>query len=215
MRSRRTAETPIMKRVAAVVLGLAVLAPVSSAVVASDGFDEPLVALRGADRIGNASQTDAPSAPTPTPTPNVSPQQQQVLDLVNAERTSRGLVPVRFSAQLNAASLAHTRRQALDGSIYHEDPQDGSSPGDRIGREGYEFSTWGENVAAGYPTAEAVMNGWMTSPGHCKNILNPAFTEIGVGFVSGGERFNQFWTQVFARPRGVDRPAGTYDPTWC
>jgi len=204
-----------MKRLAAVVLGLAVVAPLSSPVIASDGFSEPLVALRGADRIGNASQTDTSPAPAPPPAPTASTQVQQVLDLVNAERTSRGLVPVSLSAELNTASHAHTERQAADGSIFHQDPQDGSSPGDRIGRAGYSFSTWGENVAAGYPTAEAVMNGWMTSPGHCRNILNPGFTEMGVGFVTGGERFNQFWTQVFARPSGVDRPAGTYNPAWC
>lgn len=212
-----------MKRVAAVVFGFAVLVPATDAVVASDvvsdGFSEPLVALRGADRIGNASRTEAPSAPSPTPpptqTPTVPAELQQVLDLVNAERTSRGLVPVRFSTELNAAALAHTRRQASDGAMYHTDPRDGSSPGDRITRTGYEFSTWAENVAVGYATPAAVMNGWMTSAGHCKNILNPAFTEIGVGFVTGGERYNQFWTQVFARPGGVERPAGIYDPAWC
>jgi uncharacterized protein YkwD len=206
-----------MKRAAAVVLGLAVLVPVGSAVASPDVISEPLIALRGADRIGNAAQTEAPTAPAPTatPTPSVSAELQQVLDLVNVERTSRGLVPVRFSAQLNEAALAHTQRQASDGTIFHQDPRDGSSPGDRISQTGYEFSTWGENVAAGYPTPAAVMQGWMNSNGHCQNILNPAFTEMGVGYVTGGERYNQFWTQAFARPRGVDRPAGTFNSAWC
>lgn len=201
-----------MKRVVAVVVGLAALVPVSDAVAAPDVISSPSVALQSAGRVGNATSTDAP---TPPQNPNVSPEMQQVLDLVNAERTSRGLVPVRFSNQLNDAAHLHTQRQAEDGQIYHQDPRDGSGPGERISRTGYQFSTWGENVAAGYRTPAAVMQGWMTSEGHCKNILNPAFTEIGVGYVSGGERFNQFWTQIFARPRGVDRPAGTFNPAWC
>lgn len=204
-----------MKRIGAAVIALAALVPVSDVVAAPDGISGPSVALQGAGRIGNASQTDAPSAPTPPPAPDVSPDMQQVLDLLNAERTSRGLVPLSFSTQLNDAALAHTQRQAADGAIYHTDPNDGSSPGDRISRTGYAFSTWGENVAAGYQTPTAVMQAWMSSSGHCQNILNPAFTEIGVGFVTGGARYNQFWTQVFARPSGVDRPAGTYNSAWC
>jgi uncharacterized protein YkwD len=200
-----------MKRLGATIIVLAALVPMSSAVAAPDVISEPLVALRSANRVGNAVQTEPPPAPTPT----VSAELQLVLDLVNAERVPRGLVPLQFSDELNEAALAHTQRQASDGAIYHQDPQDGSSPGDRLSRTGYEFSTWGENVAAGYPTPAAVMRGWMNSEGHCKNILNPAFTEIGVGFVTGGERYDQFWTQVFARPRGVDRPAGTFNPAWC
>lgn len=214
MFSHHLADRPLVKHLAAAALALVVVAPVSSVVAAPDMITGPSVALQGAGRIGNAAQTQAPTAPPP-PTPTVSAELQQLLDLVNAARTSRGLVPVRFSAQLNAAALAHTQRQASDGSIYHTDPQDGSSPGDRISRTGYQFSTWGENVAAGYPTAAAVMQGWMNSEGHCKNILNPAFTELGIGFVTGGERYNQFWTQVFARPSGVERPPGTYNAAWC
>ena len=203
-----------MNRVAAAVLVVASLIPVSSAVAAPDAISGPLIALRGASRVGNATSTETPATPPPT-TPKVSSELQQVLDLVNAERVPRGLVPVRFSAELNEAAQLHTQRQADDGSIYHQDPRDGSSPGDRVSRAGYQFSTWGENVAAGYPTPAAVMDGWMKSEGHCKNILNPAFTELGVGLVVGGERYNQFWTQVFARPAGVDRPAGTFNAGWC
>ena len=140
---------------------------------------------------------------------------QQVLDLVNVERTSRGLTPVQFSSGLNEAARAHTQRQADAGDIFHTDPQDGSDPGVRISRVGYEFSTWGENVAAGQQSPAAVMSAWMDSSGHCRNILNPGFTELGVGYVTGGERYGKFWTQKFARPSGVDAPAGTFDPTWC
>ena len=200
-----------MKRVVGAIITLAALFPVSNAVAAPEVISEPFVVLQGASRIGNATATET----APPPTPTVANEVQQVLDMVNAERVGRGLVPVQLSPELNEAALVHTQRQAADGQIYHQDPRDGSGPGDRISRTGYRFSTWGENVAAGYPTPAAVMSAWMNSPGHCRNILNPAFTEMGVGFVTGGARYNQFWTQVFARPSGVDRPAGTYNPAWC
>jgi uncharacterized protein YkwD len=70
---------------------------------------------------------------------------------------------------------------------------DGSSPGDRITRAGYDWRTYGENVAYGYPTPESVMAGWMSSPGHKANILNCAFKEIGVGMAKDG----YYWTQDF------------------
>lgn len=200
-----------MKRLAAATLTLAALVPVSEAVAAPDVISEPLGALREANRVNNATQTGVPTPPAPV----VQSEVQQVLDLVNAERTSRGLIPVKLSAQLATAAQAHTQRQAEDGAIFHTDPRDGSSPGDRISRTGYRFSTWGENVAAGQRTPAAVMQGWMNSSGHCRNILNPAFTELGVGYVSGGKVFNHFWTQVFARPSDVAPPAGTFNPAWC
>lgn len=78
----------------------------------------------------------------------------------------------------------------------HVNP-DGDGPGERIEASTYEWSTWGENIAAGYRTPEAVVEGWMSSDGHCSNIMNPAFTEIGVGYEPDG--FN--WTQVFGAPR--------------
>ena len=211
-----------MKRAVTAVIALVILAPVADVVAAPTVISEPFTALQGADRIGNETSTAEPApAPTPTtttttlPAHGVSGEMQEVLDLVNVERTSRGLVPMRFSVLLNQAALTHTQNQADDGDIYHTDPDDGSSPGVRISRTGYEFSTWGENVAAGYQTPASVMVGWMNSQGHCKNILNPGFTEIGVGYVSGGKHYDQFWTQAFARPRGVDRPPGTYNPAWC
>lgn len=71
---------------------------------------------------------------------------------------------------------------------------DGSKLGARVTREGYQWSTVGENVAWGYRTVASVMAGWLASSGHCKNIMNPYFTELGAAEV------NYYWTQVFARP---------------
>lgn len=72
---------------------------------------------------------------------------------------------------------------------------DGSGLGQRVTREGYAWSAVGENVAHGHRSASHVMTDWLDSPGHCANIMHPAFTEFGAGEV------NHYWTQVFARPR--------------
>ncbi|MEZ5015938.1 MAG: CAP domain-containing protein [Flavipsychrobacter sp.] len=67
-----------------------------------------------------------------------------------------------------------------------------SDPGDRITATGYQWSTYGENAAVDYPNDEALIKGWLGSKGHCKNIMNPNFKEVGMGG-SGA-----YWTQVFA-----------------
>ncbi|MFT6289814.1 MAG: hypothetical protein ACJAR2_000399 [Ilumatobacter sp.] len=142
---------------------------------------------------------------------------QDVLDLVNVERTSRGLGALKLNAKLNEAALLHSADQAFHGRIFHDSPN-GTDPGQRIALQGYEFSTWGENVAAGFRSPGSVMVAWMASPGHCRNILNPAFTELGVGHVNKIDdpaRFRDYWSQEFARPSGVTPPGGTYNPAWC
>ena len=78
---------------------------------------------------------------------------------------------------------------------------DGSDMGTRIQRQGYyPFTTWGENVAYWYPTLQAVMDGWMTSPGHCRNIMFSAFKDVGmaVAYTPSG---TPYWTQDFAAQR--------------
>jgi uncharacterized protein YkwD len=172
-------------------------------------------ALRTGHRVPIANLPTVTAPPKAPAAPQLPREILDVIDLVNVERVAHGLVAVRSSSELNRAALDHTRKQADDGQIYHVDPDDGSNPGERISRTGYTFSAWGENVAAGYRTAQDVMKGWMDSPGHCRNILNPGFTEIGVGYVTGGAVFGTFWTQAFARPADEPRPAGTFVDAWC
>ena len=74
---------------------------------------------------------------------------------------------------------------------------DGSSAGDRIQANGGSFSTWGENVAAGYRNASDVVDGWMNSPGHRANILNPGFTRIGVAVATSADD-TPYWTMVLS-----------------
>ena len=129
----------------------------------------------------------------------------EVLELVNEERSERGLNSLELDDTLVDIAEDHSQSMANNDFFGHKDPTDGSSPLDRIDEGGYEWSRWGENVAAGYATPEDVMEGWMKSPGHRSNILNPNFTEIGIGYDflgndKGSVNYNHYWTQVFGTP---------------
>ena len=191
--------------------GLVVAVPAGVVTAEVDTLADSASPTQQADRIQNATPIADP------PPPSMASEALQVLALVNNVRTSRGLVPMRLNVALNTAAQTHSAGQAAAGSIFHVSP-DGSNPGDRIARTGYQFSTWGENVAAGYRTPASVMDAWMRSPGHCRNILNPSFTELGVGYVNRDgdpSRYFDYWTQVFARPKGDPQPPGTYNAAWC
>ena len=77
--------------------------------------------------------------------------------------------------------------------------QDGRTFDERIWDAGYSGSTpLGENIAAGQSTPQSVVNGWMSSSGHCKNIMKAGFEDIGVGYAfSGGSTYGHYWTQDF------------------
>lgn len=74
---------------------------------------------------------------------------------------------------------------------------DGSDAGTRISRAGYAAGTWGENVAAGFGSADSVVEGWMNSSGHRANILNGAYTQIGVAVAYSADG-TPYWTMVLA-----------------
>jgi uncharacterized protein YkwD len=83
----------------------------------------------------------------------------------------------------------------------HRDPR-GEGPKERIDAQGYQGRAWGENIAAGQRSPESVMRAWMRSPGHCKNILNPLFNELGVGLILNAEGpYRTYWVQNFGRSR--------------
>ncbi|MFF8592397.1 CAP domain-containing protein [Streptomyces sp. NPDC015220] len=120
----------------------------------------------------------------------------RVVELVNTERAKVGCSPLTLNATLTAAAQAHSEDMAAHQNMSHTG-SDGSAPGDRITRAGYDWSAYGENVAYGYATPEQVMAGWMASPGHKANILDCAFKEIGVGVAQPGD----YWTQDFGASR--------------
>ncbi|EKN41831.1 transporter, partial [Clostridium botulinum CFSAN001627] len=80
----------------------------------------------------------------------------------------------------------------------HTSPTYGS-PFDMMKKFGVKYSAAGENIASGYPTAKAVVDGWMKSPGHKANILSKSFTEIGVGLAKSSDG-TYYWTQMFINP---------------
>jgi uncharacterized protein YkwD len=121
----------------------------------------------------------------------------RVLDLTNAERDKAGLPPLTLSLQLQAAAQAYSQVLATTACFEH---RCGPIPdfADRDAAAGYEgWTAIGENLAGGYSTPEAVMAGWMASPGHRNNILSVAFTEIGIGVTSSGGHYHVYWAAEF------------------
>jgi uncharacterized protein YkwD len=121
----------------------------------------------------------------------------RVLELTNGERQNAGLAPLSLNPQLADAAQTYSEVLAASGCFSHTC---GPVPNfaDRDGQAGYtNWTNIGENIAAGYPTPEEVVAGWMASPGHRANILSPQFTEMGVGMVIGGGQYGTYWTQEF------------------
>ncbi|MFF3668918.1 CAP domain-containing protein [Microtetraspora malaysiensis] len=121
--------------------------------------------------------------------------ENEVVRLTNAERAKAGCGPLTHDARLRGAAYAHSADMSGKGYFSHTS-QDGRDFGRRIKASGFAFTAAAENIAKGYSTAAAVVKGWMDSPGHRTNMLNCAYTHIGVGQAAAG---GPYWTQDFAR----------------
>ena len=140
----------------------------------------------------------ASTAPaTPTTNAGISAFNQQVLDLTNAQRAKAGLSPLKYNATLS--NVATLKSQDMRDKRYfsHTSPTYGS-PFAMMERFGISYTYAGENIAAGQSTPQAVVTGWMNSPGHRQNILNPNYNQIGIGYAAGGS-YGHYWTQMFIR----------------
>jgi uncharacterized protein YkwD len=126
--------------------------------------------------------------------PAQSADENRVVEITNQERADAGCGPVKVNSKLATAARLHSQDQAEHNNMSHTG-SDGSSPWQRSERAGYTNAI-GENVAAGYRTPAAVMDGWMNSDGHRANILNCNAKSIGVGlaYASNG---TPYWTQMF------------------
>ncbi|MFE6741813.1 CAP domain-containing protein [Streptomyces tubercidicus] len=146
----------------------------------------------------------AKTSPAPAASPSASKKATakasgataRVVELVNSERRKAGCSPVTVNAKLTKAAQDHSKDMADHRNMSHTG-SDGSAPDARITRAGYSWSSYGENVAYGYSSPESVMKGWMSSPGHKRNILDCSFKEIGVGHAQPGD----YWTQDFGTAR--------------
>jgi uncharacterized protein YkwD len=133
----------------------------------------------------------------------------RVVALVNDARSNgRRCGRERFAAapalgvsrELNEAAAAHARDMARKKFFEHRG-SNGSQPKDRVLRAGYRPRLTGENIAYGPESAEEAVAGWLASPGHCANIMDPRFEDMGVGLATGRKRGQIYWVQEFGVPR--------------
>lgn len=98
------------------------------------------------------------------------------------------------------AALLHSEYQAAEEEMTHDGPPGLSNAGLRIRAQGYDWTYYSENVAYGYRDSAAVTAAWLSSPGHCRNIMSPTAEDFGMGYAesAGGV---PYWTQNFARER--------------
>lgn len=150
-------------------------------------------------------QKKEPQTPTDMEKQNTTPQtdnqmqsmKKQVVKLVNQERKQRGLQPYQHSNKL--ANVAQTKAEDMRDNNYfsHQSPTYGS-PFEMMKQFNIQYSAAGENIARGQRTAAEVMNSWMNSPGHRKNILSEKYTHIGVGLAEKSQG-TTYWVQMFIR----------------
>jgi uncharacterized protein YkwD len=135
---------------------------------------------------------------------------RRMLDLVNQARASPrrcgnksfgSARPVRWNEALALSSRLHSEDMARFNYFSHQG-RDGSSPAQRVERAGYRHRATGENIAGGQMEPEEAIAGWIKSPGHCANLMNPAYTDMGAAFaVDRGSELGVYWTQEFGSPR--------------
>ncbi|TRZ91567.1 MAG: CAP domain-containing protein [Rhodocyclaceae bacterium] len=135
---------------------------------------------------------------------------QRVLDLVNEARSTRRNCgnkafnearPVSWNDILAEASRLHAEDMAHFNYLDHGG-RDGSTPALRVERAGYRYRAMGENIAGGQTKPEDAVTAWIKSPPHCANLMNPAFTEMGVAFaVDRTSKLGVYWAQEFGAPR--------------
>ena len=161
--------------------------------------------------------TIAIQSPLPDPTSTVAPllcdtvrdentaaYAEEVIELANLERDKVKVDRLTGQGQLMQAAQTHALDMACNLFMSHTG-SDGSSPFERIAHFGYVFSAAAENVAAGYASPAEVVNGWMNSVGHRENLLNPAYLDVGIGYVFSSDvgvngNYAHYWVMTLGRP---------------
>lgn len=134
-----------------------------------------------------------PSAPAPAPEPEPEPEEpaETLVRLTNRERADAGCAPLHTDRRLRASAQAHSEDMSANDYFSHT-ARDGRGSYERMSAAGHP-APGGENIAYGYPDPAEVVQVWMESAGHRRNILDCEFTAIGVGFDPDGS----YWTQHF------------------
>ena len=128
---------------------------------------------------------------------NAKTMESKVISLVNSERSKRRLPVLKTNIKLGKTARIKAEDMRNKNYFSHISPTYGS-PFNMMQRFGISFTAAGENIAKGQRTPAEVMKSWMNSPGHRQNILNPAYTDIGVGFAKDA-RGVTYWVQQFIR----------------
>ena len=128
----------------------------------------------------------------PTLDSGVTSYEQEVIRLVNEIRAENGLKALTYDWELSRVARYKSQDMKDNNYFSHTSPVYGT-PFQMIKNFGLTYRSAGENIAKGYSTPQAVVNGWMNSSDHRANILNANYTHIGVGYVAGGN----YWTQMF------------------
>jgi uncharacterized protein YkwD len=160
----------------------------NEAEVALGGIFEPAI-RQTLNRLITTQPGSTESVELPFKIENTRPLpdlEAQMLDLVNQERTSRGLQPLTADPELTEVARRHSADMFARGYFSHHTPE-GKDPFERIRDGGVTFRTAGENLALA-PTLSIAHNGLMNSPGHRENILRPQFGRLGIGITDGGRR---------------------------
>lgn len=163
---------------------------------------------------GETTNGDSPDGQPDTPDvpqePSGADWREEMLTQINATRAVGrncgaefypAVPPVTLNETLNLAAQWHSEDMASQNYFSHTG-LDGRDPGQRISDAGYNWRTYGENIAAGYDTVTETMTQWINSPGHCANLMNPSFQEVGLGMIEmSGNRYGIYWTQNFGTHR--------------
>jgi uncharacterized protein YkwD len=105
--------------------------------------------------------------------------------------------PLAWNASLGAAAQGHSKAMAYGNFFAHQDP-DGDNAADRARAAGFRGRQIGENIAAGQGSPSKAMAGWLASPGHCANLMNPMFTQVGAGYATDARSDEGvYWTMLF------------------
>jgi uncharacterized protein YkwD len=159
----------------------------------------------------HGSSWPAPARPTVSPAPPAPVAAARALQLVNEVRIrgtrcgARAFAPappLRLSGTLASVALGHATDMAEHNYFEHRDLA-GRSPADRVRAVGYRENLVGENIAYGPGTLDDAVRGWLDSPDHCENIMDPRFAEMGIANAAGHAtaRHGLYWVQLLAAPR--------------
>jgi uncharacterized protein YkwD len=172
--------------------------------------DRPRFTEFGIYRTTNRAWIVLASPIEPPPLEDAAAVAARVLELVNTAREESRLCgdrevaaapPLTLSSALTEAAARHAADMAQHGSFGHVG-SDGSQSAERVSEAGYSWRSVGENIAAGQSGPDAVVAAWLDSPGHCVNMMDPRFEEMGVAFALAPlKNPDIYWAQDFAAPR--------------